>query len=78
MRRGAFIHVYGCPQYSGAPTAEPPTPAPPPPPRAAVQTLGAQPTLPMTGSEPLGVALAGAGMLLAGAGLRLRTRRVVP
>ena len=68
-------YVYAC-EVQGSPTADDPSPRPPP--RPAVQALGAQPTLPMTGNEPLGVALAGAGMLLAGAGLRLRTRRVVP
>ncbi len=69
-------YVYACPQFSNAPTAGPPPPSPPPP--AAVQALGAQPALPMTGSEPLLLALSGLGFLLAGAGLRLRTRRVVP
>jgi hypothetical protein len=64
------------PAPAPAPEQEPqssqPAPAPAPPPATAAQS--AQPQLPRTGAEPGLVALAGAGLLMAGVGLRLRLR----
>jgi len=63
-------YVYACRASGGG--GGPTSSRPPPRPRAAVQALGNVRTLPLTGSEPLLIALAGGGFLLAGAGLRLR------
>lgn len=62
-------YAYACLESRGVPGSGPaPRRAAP---ASAVRQLAAQ-TLPMTGGEPLALAAAGLGLLLAGAGLRLR------
>jgi hypothetical protein len=64
------------PAPAPAPAQEPqssqPAPAPAPAPATAAQA--GQPQLPRTGTDPGLVGLAGAGLLMAGMGLRLRLR----
>jgi hypothetical protein len=63
------------PLSSAPPAASAPAPAPAPAPAAAATTAqGAQ--LAATGADPLLVALLGSGLVMGGAGLRLRLRRV--